>query len=79
MVSLLPNSPVFLYMMAKEDSARDSFCNSTLELTREQPDRGYNRDAFWSDFIAQLFNDASYNPSALLQEWWKALKRRDLL
>lgn len=50
-------------MIAKEGVPRDAIHNSTLELTREQLDRGHNRDAFWSNIISQLFNDPSFTPS----------------
>ena len=49
-------------MLPTEDAAREAFQSSVLELTRDQLDREYNRDAFWSDTIAKLFNDPNYRP-----------------
>ena len=51
-----------LVMIYEEDGAREAFQNSVLEMTREQLDRGYNRDTVWSNNIAVLFNDPSFCP-----------------
>ena len=46
--------------ISTEDAAREAFQCSVLELTSDQLDRGYSRDAFLSATIAKLFNDPTY-------------------
>ena len=44
-------------MLSTEDAESKAFRSSVLELTRDQLDRAYNRDAFWSDIIEKFLND----------------------